>query len=241
MPTTQLTLETRDGPMPAYQAAPDGEARGGVVVIQEAFGVTSHIEDVCRRLAAAGWVAVAPSLFHRQGSPVLGYADLGAVMPIMGQLTADGMRVDVDRAFDHLGSLGYGPERSAIVGFCMGGSVTFHTAVDRRRSGAAVGFYGGGVAEGRFGYPLATRAGVVAADAVSRAVRRPRQGHPGRRRRSAARRTRRGPKVPTEIIVYADADHGFNCDDRPAVFNPTVAAMAWDRTLAWFDEHVARA
>ena len=77
--------------MPAYEARPESP-RGGVVVVQEAFGVTSHIEDVARRLAEAGWLAVAPAFFHRQGAPVLGYDDLDKVMPIMSELTAGGSR-----------------------------------------------------------------------------------------------------------------------------------------------------
>src|SRR5579883_1025635 len=124
--SANLTIDTDDGPMPAYEASTKGEPRGGIVVIQEAFGVTSHIEDVARRLADAGWHAVAPSLFHRQGSPVFDYDDLA--------------------------SIGFGPSRTGIVGFCMGGTVTF-VAATLRPVGAAVTFYGGGVRQGRFGLP----------------------------------------------------------------------------------------
>jgi carboxymethylenebutenolidase len=73
--------------MPAYRARPDGPAKGGVIVVQEAFGVNSHIEDVTRRFAAAGWDAVAPAFFHRRGSPVLDYDDLATVMPLLGRRT----------------------------------------------------------------------------------------------------------------------------------------------------------
>ncbi len=238
MSTTQLTLDTPDGPMPAYQAAPDKEARGGVVVIQEAFGVTSHIEDICRRLAASGWSAVAPALFHRQGSPVLRYDDFDSVRPIMAALEAPGIRTDVDAAFAHLASSGFGAERSAIVGFCMGGGVTFHTAVDRR-VGAAADFYGGGVAEGRFGYPPQLER--------ASSLQTPLLGLYGDLDQSipvdqveSLRRALGDAKVPTEIVRYADAGHGFNCDDRPEAFNPAAASSAWERTLAWFDDHVAR-
>src|ERR1700722_19630312 len=151
MPATKVNLDTADGSMPTYQATPEGTARGGGVVIQEAFGGTEHIEEVARRFADAGWAAVAPDLFHRQGSPVLAYDDLAAVMPLLGEITAEGIAQDVDAAFGHLELLGFGPPRAAIVGFCMGGSVSFATAV-RRPLGAAVTFYGGGIGQGRFGY-----------------------------------------------------------------------------------------
>ena len=120
------------------------------MVVQEAFGVTTHIEDIARRLAEAGWLAVAPAFFHRQGAPVLAYDDLDSVLPIMKKLTAEGITTDLLAAFDFLESAGFAASKTGVVGFCMGGSVTFHAAT-LRPLGAAVTFYGGGVAEGRFG------------------------------------------------------------------------------------------
>ena len=81
MNTRTLSLDVPDGPMPLYEAVPDGPARGAVIVVQEAFGVNDHIEDVIRRFASAGYHAVAPHLFHRSGSPVLSYDDIPAVIP----------------------------------------------------------------------------------------------------------------------------------------------------------------
>jgi carboxymethylenebutenolidase len=233
---TQINIATADGPMPAFEASPTEAARGGIVVVQEAFGVTTHIEDVARRLADAGWHAVAPAFFHRQGAPVLAYDDLAAVMPIMGELSADGITTDLVAAFEHLESAGFPAARTGIVGFCMGGSVTFYAAT-LRALGAAVTFYGGGVAEGRFGLPsLVDQAhqlqtpwlglygdidqGIPVAD-----VERLREAG------DAA-------TAPFEIVRYPDADHGFHCNDRPAVFHEAAAADAWSRTLDWFDRYV---
>jgi carboxymethylenebutenolidase len=236
MPATTVTLETPDGPMPAYQATPQGAARGGVVVIQEAFGVTEHIEEVCRRFAAAGWSAVAPALFHRQGSPALSYDDRERLMPLMGKLSAEGIDLDVDAALAHLASLGFGAQRCAIVGFCMGGTVSFFTA-HRLALGAASTFYGGGIAQGRFGYPTQLE--------VASELKTPWLGLYGDLDKGIpvddVERLRAGAadaEVPTEVVRYAAADHGFHCDDRPAVFNRDAAADAWQRTLAWFDRHV---
>src|SRR5438445_12134809 len=137
---------------------PDGPAKGGIVVIQEAFGVNDHIEDVAGRFAAEGWLAVAPHLFHRTGDPALGYGDLSVVMPHMQALTADGVLADVDAALDHLDHQGIPRQRTGVVGFCMGGTVTLLTSA-RRDVVAAVTFYGGGVTEGRFGFgPLVEEA-----------------------------------------------------------------------------------
>jgi carboxymethylenebutenolidase len=120
-----VTLATDDGPMPGYLARPDGAAKGGVIVVQEAWGVNSHIEDVARRFAAAGWDALAPALFHRQGPPVLDYDDLATVMPLLGQLTAEGLAMDLAAAIDYLASAGPAAANVAVVGFCMGGTVAF--------------------------------------------------------------------------------------------------------------------
>ncbi len=152
MSTAEISIQTDDGPMPTFEASPDGEPRGAVVVIQEAFGVTGHIEDVARRLADAGWLAVAPALFHRQGSPVLGYDEFDKVMPVMSALSAGGLATDLAATFDHLETAGSAPHRTGIVGFCMGGTVAFYAAT-LRPIGAAVTFYGGGVSQGRFGLP----------------------------------------------------------------------------------------
>src|SRR5262245_11516666 len=131
---------------------PQGNPIGGVIVIQEAFGVTDHIEDVCQRLADVGWLAVAPHLYHRTGDPALPYDDFGAVMPHAGELKADGIMADIDTALAFLSDAGLAPEAAGIVGFCMGGTIAAMAAVERQL-GAAVTFYGGGILEGRFGFP----------------------------------------------------------------------------------------
>jgi carboxymethylenebutenolidase len=234
--TATITIETGDGPMPAFAAEPQGGARGAVVVIQEAFGVTTHIEDIARRLATAGWHALAPALFHRQGSPVLAYDDFEAVMPVMQQLTADGLTVDLTACFDHLDRAGFPSSGTGIVGFCMGGTVAFYAAT-LRPLGAAVTFYGGGVGEGRFGLPSLLE--------LAPSLQAPWLGLYGDLDQSIPtadverlRQAVTAARVPAEVVRYPDAEHGFNCTDRPKVYNPAAAADAWQRTLDWFDGHL---
>lgn len=236
MTTDEIAIPTDDGPMPAFESSPDGEPRGAVVVVQEAFGVTGHIEDIARRLSEVGWLAVAPALFHRQGAPVLGYDEFDRVMPIMGQLSAGGIATDLAATFDHLESAGLAPHRTGIVGFCMGGTVSFYAGT-LRPIGAAVTFYGGGVAQGRFGLPPLIE--------LAPSLRVPWLGLYGDRDASipvedveALRDAAARAAVETEVVRYADAEHGFNCDARPS-FNPTAAKHAWHRTLDWFDRHLA--
>jgi carboxymethylenebutenolidase len=214
---------------------PDGEPRGGIVVVQEAFGVNEHLVDIGTRLAAEGWLAVLPHLFHRTGDAILPYDDFQQVMPHMQALTAEQILSDVDDALAALAAAGVPPERTGIIGFCMGGNVALVTAT-RRDLAAAVTFYGGGVAKGRFGFrPLIEEAP---------GLRAPWLGLYGDLDQSipvddveALREAAASSGQPTEIVRYADAGHGFNCDRRGDYHAPS-ADDAWARALAWFDTHL---
>ncbi len=216
---------------------PEKTPKGGVIVVQEAFGVNDHIEDVCRRFAAAGWLAVAPHLYHRMGDPKLGYDELAQALPLMQKLDADEILADIDTALRYLDTEGYPPEKVGVVGFCMGGTVALATGA-RRPVGAAVTFYGGGVAEGRFGFPPlieeATRLQApwlglfgdldehIPVDDVEK-----------------LRQAAESAPVPTELVRYADAGHGFHCDARGS-YHADSAKDAWKRTLGWFDKHIRK-
>jgi len=215
--------------------APTGTPKGAVIVIQEAFGVNDHIEDVCRRFAEEGWLAVAPHLFHRTGDPKLGYDDFSVIMPHMQGLTKDGVLADVDAAIAEVALHGIPASKTGIVGFCMGGTVAL--LVDSERDlGAAVTFYGGGVKEGRFGFPALV-------DAAPH-LRAPWLGlfgdldmgipieHVEELRGAAARSGQ-----PTQVVRYPDADHGFHCDQR-ASYHASSATDGWNRALGWFGHYL---
>jgi carboxymethylenebutenolidase len=231
------TLVAADGPMPLYEARPEGDARGAVVVVQEAFGVNSYIEDVTRRFADAGYHAVAPHLFHRSGGGTAPYDDFAKVIPLYEHLDDDGILVDIDATREHLHAAGWGDSAVGTVGFCFGGRVTFLVAL-RRQLGAAVGFYGGGIVTQRFPQfpPLV--------DDVSK-LQTPWLGLFGDRDQSIpvedVEQLRDGLKsspVPTEIVRYSEAGHGFHCDQRDA-YDETAAKDGWNRALAWFQTHMA--
>lgn len=236
--TSDETIDTADGPMPAKVAAPHANPNGAVVVVQEAFGVTPHIADVTVRLARAGWHAIAPALFHRQGSPVIAYDDVQSALPVVGELTAGGLTTDLTASFDWLERAGFPAARTAVVGFCMGGSVALYAGT-LRRLGAAVTFYGGGITTGRFGLPaLAELApaltspwlGLFGDEDQSIPVEEVEQ-----LRQAAATAT-----IETAVVRYPGAGHGFHCDDRPSAYHPEAARDAWQRTLGWLDRHVAK-
>ena len=234
-----LELDTAHGPMPLYEARPDGQVRGAVIVIQEAFGVNAHIEDVTRRFADAGYHAVAPHLFHRAGGGTAPYGDFSKVLPLYEHLDDGGILVDVDATRAHLHTAGWDDGQLGIVGFCFGGRVTFLVAL-RQRLGAAVGFYGGGIVTARFPQfpPLVDEAA---------GLQTPWLGLFGDRDQSIPvedverlRDALQSAPVPTEVVRYPDAEHGFHCDQRDA-YDETAAKDAWNRTLAWFDAHLASA
>ena len=224
--------------MRLYEAVPDGEPRGAVVVIQEAFGVNPHIEDVTRRFADAGYHAVAPDMFHRTGGGVVAYDDFGPVIEhFIGIGDDDAILADVDATLDYLRGIGFDDRRIGIVGFCFGGRVSFLVAANRAL-GAAVGFYGGGLVTARFPqFPALV-------DHAS-TLQTPWLGLFGDLDQSIPvedveqlRKALSDAPVDTDVVRYADAEHGFHCDARPA-YNADAAADAWKRTLAWFDGHLA--
>ena len=222
-------------PLSVHQ--PTTDVRGGVVVVQEAFGVNEHIEDVCARLAEQGWLAVAPHLFHRDGDPVFGYDEISAAMPQMRKLSADGILDDVDVAIAHLAEHGVAAKATGIVGFCMGGTVALHVGASRD-IGAAVTFYGGGVTSGRFGFPAMCTA--------APSLRVPWLGLFGDRDTSIKvddveqlRIAAASSATVTEVVRYSDAGHGFNCDRRDS-YHEASAIDAWSRTLDWFADNLSQ-
>jgi carboxymethylenebutenolidase len=234
--TATITLNTPDGPMACYEARPD-KPRAAIVVIQEAFGVNAHIEDVARRAADAGYHAAAPHLFHRSGGGIAPYDDFSKVMPMFAALDDAALLVDVDATVSHLTGAGWTPDRVGIVGFCMGGRVAFLVAA-RRRLGAAVSFYGGGIVTGRFPQfpPLIEEAA---------GLQTPWLGLFGDKDQSIPvedveriRTELSTALVATEVVRYPDAGHGFHCDVRPDHYDASAAADGWSRTLAWFGDRL---
>jgi carboxymethylenebutenolidase len=235
--THDVTLTTADGPMRAYEAVPD-PARGAVVVIPEAFGVNAHIEDVTRRVAAAGYRGLALDVFHRSGVGTAEYGDWDAVIRLFAGLDGDAqILTDLDAALVHLHEAGVANERVGVVGFCFGGRASFLAALERP-IGAAVGFYGGGiVTKGALGPfpPLVDGApglqvpwlGIFGDEDASIPV-----GDVERLRAALAE-----APAPTEIVRYPAAGHGFHCDVRD-VYRSDDAADAWGRAIAWFDHHL---
>jgi len=231
-----LTLSTPDGEMPTYAAGDPATARAAVVVIQEAFGVTPHIERCADRLAAQDYYAIAPALFHRTTTDSFPYDSYDKLAPHMQALTKEGIEADLAASAAHLSDVGFEAPARGIVGFCMGGSVALFAAT-LGAFGAAVTFYGGGVASGRFGFPPLVELAPSIRCAWLGCYGDLDKGIPPEDVETLRAAAARAP-VPTEIVRYPAADHGFNCEDRPAVYNPEAATDAWRRMLIFFSSNL---
>lgn len=223
-----MDLKAADGfVFPAYVAQPAGRARGGVVVLQEIFGVNAHIRNVADAYASQGYLAVAPATFQRVEPGVeLGYGDDDrnhgmALKAAVQALPAPGVMQDIQSAIDHAAQAG----KVGIVGYCWGGLLAWQAASELRGLSAAVPYYGGGTTtpeEIRRKPKVAVLAHYADQDRwISQdSVEAFRKAHP-----------------EVQVHVY-HADHGFNCDHRGA-YNAKAASLARERTLAFLAEHLA--
>lgn len=222
------------GRIPAYRARPAGKKDvPTVLVVQEIFGVHEYIRDVCRRLAKAGYFAVAPELYARQGD----VSSLGSVAEILKSVVSrvpDAQVVsDLDATLRWAGQSGADTSRAAITGFCWGGRIVWLYAAQRPAIKCGVAWYGrlAGAAsdlQPRFPLDLAETLRVPVLGLYGGKDEGIPQTDVERMRAALLRGSSR-----SEIVVYPDAPHGFHADYRPS-YRPEAAADGWARALAWF-------
>ncbi len=229
-----MQTTTRRG-VPLAVATPEGPVRGGIVVVQEIYGVNEHILAATSALAAQGYLAVAPHLYHRVTVEAIG--DYQAARPLVHGLTAESLRADVGDALEFLADAGVDGDRIGILGFSMGGTVALWAAASLPVA-AAVSFYGGGIDKPRWpGVPAGLESGGQ--------LRAPWLGLYGDKDRSipvqqveALRGTFGSSGVAATIVRYPDAGHAFASDTRSPKYRAEAAADAWNRALSWFDAHL---
>lgn len=218
-----VTLQAEDGhKLGGYRANPAGQPRGGVVIIQEIFGVNPHIRSVCDGYAADGYAALAPALFDRVEPNIqLGYEqeDIVRGREIRGKIGWDTMIMDVRAAVQ---ALQQDKLKLGIIGYCMGGSVAWLAAARIDGLSAAVGYYGGAIA-----------------DFANERPRPPALLHFGETDASIPKEhwekiKAAQPKVPMHTYP---AGHGFNCDQRASYHEPS-ARLARQRTLDFLRQHL---
>ena len=220
-----IKLKASDGfQLGGYRAEPAGAPKGAVVVIQEIFGVNHHIRSICDRLAAAGYVAVAPSIFDRiEPNFQSGYSpdEVAVARKFVANPDYPAMLLDTQAAIDAVKDVG----PVGIIGFCLGGSVAYAAATKLSGLSAAIGYYGGAV--------------VRSADDKPKV---PTQLHFGEKDTGIPLSdvdTIKAKRPDVEVYVYPGAQHGFNCDER-ASYDKASADIAWPRSLDFFAKHLKK-
>lgn len=219
----KIELVARDGfKLDAYEVKPAADPKGAIVVIQEIFGVNSHIREVADGFARAGYVAIAPAIFDRAEKGVeLGYEgdDITRGASIArGKLDMTNTLMDLQAAIDYAGQFG----KVGIVGYCFGGLLAWMCAAKAAGLACASGYYGGGIINANDlepTVPTILHFGNKDAHIPMTDVEQIKTAHPD-----------------VAVHIY-DADHGFNCDHR-ASYDAAAAELARGRTLALFSEHI---
>lgn len=235
----EISFEVNGFKVPAYRAAPAGKTNLPVVlVIQEIFGVHEYIADTARRFAKAGYLAIAPELYARQGDPSQ-YGEMAKLMAeIVSKVPDAQVMADLDGALKWAGANGGDVKRAGITGFCWGGRITWLYAAQgpvkagvawygrmvgqsspltpkhpidlaAQLNGPVLGLYGGADA----GIPLDTvekmKAALAAGNAAAKA---------------------------SQFVVYPDAPHAFHADYRPS-YRKEPAEDGWKRAMDWFKQN----
>ncbi len=212
---------------PAYEARPAGQPQAAIVVLQEIFGVNAHIRAVVDSFAAQGYLALAPATFHRvQKGVELGYSpdDITAGVALKAAVEAlpvPGVMQDIQAAIDYAAAVG----KVGVVGYCWGGLLTWRAACMVRGLSAAVPYYGGGM---------------TSATEIARKPKCSVLAHFANHDQSIPLEgvaAFKAAQPDVEVQMY-QASHGFNCDHR-AAYDAAAAALARERTLAFFAKYLA--
>ncbi|MFB2879716.1 dienelactone hydrolase family protein [Floridanema aerugineum] len=234
----EVKIPVADGEIPAYRAMPaTGENFPTVLVIQEIFGVHEHIQDICRRLAKLGYLAIAPEMFARQGD-VSQMSDIQEIISkVVSKVPDSQVMSDLDATVKWAAKSSKGNTKElGITGFCWGGRITWLYAAHNPNVKAGIAWYGRLVGESTAltpKYPIDIAANLkvpvlglyagkddyIPNDTVEQMRKALKAGNSG-----------------SEIILYPDTPHGFLADYRPT-YRKEQAEDAWNKMLAWFQKY----
>jgi len=219
----EITLKAEDGfSLSAYRANPAGQARGGVIIVQEIFGVNHHIRNVSDGYAEDGYAIIAPAIFDRvERGFQTGYApaDIERGRAVRGKLAIEDAVKDVRAAVRALVTEGL---KVGVVGYCFGGTLAWLSATRIDGVSAAVGYYGGGIADTANEQPKCATMlhfGETDASIPKEHYEKVKALH---------------PNLP--VFIYP-AGHGFSCDERGSYHEPS-AKQARERTVEFLKKHI---
>ncbi|CAA9215125.1 Dienelactone hydrolase family protein [uncultured Coleofasciculus sp.] len=234
----EVKIPVQDGEIPAYRAMPaSGSDFPVVLVVQEIFGVHEHIQDICRRFAKLGYLAIAPEMFARQGD-VSKISDIQQIISKVVSKVPDAQAMsDLDATVAWAGKAAKGNiDKLGITGFCWGGRITWLYSAYNPKVKAGVAWYGRLVSESK---PLTPKNPIdIAAD-----LKVPVLGLYGGKDSGIPndtveqmRQSLKSGSSGSEIILYPDAPHAFFADYRPS-YRKEQAEDGWKRLQAWFKQH----
>jgi carboxymethylenebutenolidase len=234
----EVAIPAADGPMPAYRAVPKGAGPFPIVlVVEEIFGVHDYIKDICRRLAKAGYCAVAPELYARQGD-LSKMTDAKQIIADVISKTPDAQWIgDLDATVSWASTAAKGDaQRLGVMGWCRGGRAVWLYNAHRTDLKAAVAWYGpvggertaiqprtAGDVAGEIHAPMLALYGAADTGIPVASV-------------EAARDAAKAAGKSVELVVYPEAPHGFHADYRPS-YRKDAAEDGWTRALAFLKSH----
>ncbi|HEY8015907.1 MAG TPA: dienelactone hydrolase family protein [Dongiaceae bacterium] len=233
----EVKIPVSDGEIPGYRAMPaEGGPFATILVVQEVFGVHEHIKDICRRLAKAGYFAVAPALYARQGD-VSQMTNIDDILKVVAKVPEPEVASDLDATVAWAGSTGKADTaKLGITGFCWGGRQVWLYCAHNPKVKAGVAWYG------PLQRPKSEMTPVDPLDVVPQ-LKVPVLGLYGgaddgipMTQIQAMQDALKAAGGTSEIVVYPDTPHGFNADYR-ASYRPEQAKDGWKRLLAWFKDH----
>ncbi len=239
MPANWTSIEADGDEMEAYMAYPASEGpHPAVIVVQEIWGVNAYIQSVANKLAAQGFLAIAPALFHREGPGTLGlFEETETALERLGRLKDDEIIGDLRATVHFLQELPNArTDRIGIIGFCVGGRIVYSAAANLEPLAAAVNFYGGRcfVAFGDGPTPFEQTASIRAPllGLFGDDDQNPNSDDVQKLRRELERHGK-----TFEFHSYPGAGHGFNCEERPT-YRREAAMHAWGKAIDWLNRYL---
>ncbi len=240
MPASWVDMRVGGQTMEGYLTQPEAQGRyPAVIVVQEIWGVNSHIQSVTDRLPSQGYVGLAPAMFHREGPMTLGlHEEMPTALTRLGQCTDANIIADVRAAVDYLKTQPLvQPDRIGIVGFCFGGRVAYLAACNIPDLKATVVFYGGRILQplGGPGPSPLEQTSKINAPMLGLFGEEDQNPTPADVAKIEAE-LKKAHKI-YDFHMYPGCGHGFHCDAR-ASYRRQAAIDAWGKTMAWFDKYV---
>ena len=240
MPPRWVDISVNGQTMEGYLTQPEGNgSHPAVVVVQEIWGVNSHIQFITDRLPAQGYVGLAPAMFHREGRMTMGlHEEMDTAIARMGRCTDTNIVTDVKAAVDYLKSQPFVQgNRIGIVGFCFGGRVAYLAACNIADLKASVVYYGGRILAplGTEGPSPLDQTADIACPVLGLFGDEDANPTPADVATIEAELKRHGKDY--EFHMYSGCGHGFNCNARPS-YRPEAAEDAWAKAMAWFDKYL---